>query len=81
MKANQQAPVLHIGIPNPMFEGELNMYVIAGDPLTLVDTGIGTPEALAAKFPQLRGAGFMRAGGRLVLVDLNESLVIGVLDR
>jgi hypothetical protein len=39
------------------------------------------PEALAAKFPQLRGAGFMRAGGRLVLVDLNESLVIGVLDR
>ncbi|MEX0677569.1 MAG: MBL fold metallo-hydrolase [Pirellulales bacterium] len=48
MKASQQAPVLHIGIPNPMFEGELNMYVIAGDPLTLVDTGIGTPEALVA---------------------------------
>jgi glyoxylase-like metal-dependent hydrolase (beta-lactamase superfamily II) len=39
---------MHIGIPNPMFEGVLNMYVIAGDPLTLVDTGIGTPEALAA---------------------------------
>ena len=31
-----------------MFEGELNLYVIAGDPLTVVDTGIGTPEALAA---------------------------------
>ena len=31
-----------------MFEGELNLYVIAGDPLTLVDTGIGTPEALVA---------------------------------
>ena len=31
-----------------MFEGELNLYVIAGDPLTLIDTGIGTPEALAA---------------------------------
>jgi len=31
-----------------MFEGALNLYVIAGDPLTLVDTGIGTPEALAA---------------------------------
>lgn len=48
MKANSCAPVLHIGIPNPMFEGELNMYVIAGDPLTLVDTGIGTSKALAA---------------------------------
>ena len=31
-----------------MFEGEINLYVIAGDPLTLIDTGIGTPEALAA---------------------------------
>jgi glyoxylase-like metal-dependent hydrolase (beta-lactamase superfamily II) len=31
-----------------MFEGELNLYVIAGDPLTLIDTGIGTPEALVA---------------------------------
>lgn len=39
------------------------------------------PEALAAKFPGLRGAGFMRAGAKLVLVDLDESLVIGVLDR
>jgi glyoxylase-like metal-dependent hydrolase (beta-lactamase superfamily II) len=48
VKANRAAPVLHIGIPNPMFEGELNMYVIAGDPLTLVDTGIGTSKALAA---------------------------------
>ncbi|REK06736.1 MAG: MBL fold metallo-hydrolase [Planctomycetota bacterium] len=48
MKTDSSASVLHIGIPNPMFEGELNMYVIAGDPLTLVDTGIGTPEALDA---------------------------------
>jgi hypothetical protein len=40
------------------------------------------PEALSAKFPGLRGAGFMPAGGgRLVLVDLDNSLVIGVLDR
>lgn len=48
VKANSAAPVFHIGIPNPMFEGDLNLYVIAGDPLTLVDTGIGTPEALVA---------------------------------
>ncbi len=48
MKADSPAPVLHIGVPNPMFEGDLNLYVIAGDPLTLVDTGIGTPEAMTA---------------------------------
>jgi hypothetical protein len=39
------------------------------------------PEALAAKVPELRGTGFMRAGGSVVLVDLDNSLVIGVLDR
>jgi hypothetical protein len=38
------------------------------------------PDALVAKFPELRGAGVMRAGGKLVLVDLDNSLVIGVLD-
>jgi glyoxylase-like metal-dependent hydrolase (beta-lactamase superfamily II) len=48
VKANPAAPVLHVGVPNPMFEGELNLYVIAGDPLTLIDTGIGTSKALAA---------------------------------
>jgi glyoxylase-like metal-dependent hydrolase (beta-lactamase superfamily II) len=48
VKATNEAPVFHVGIPNPMFEGLINLYVIAGDPLTLIDTGIGTPEALAA---------------------------------
>ncbi|HEX3727958.1 MAG TPA: MBL fold metallo-hydrolase, partial [Pirellulales bacterium] len=48
MNASSPAPVVHIGLPNPMFEGQLNLYVIAGDPLTMVDTGIDTPEALAA---------------------------------
>ena len=38
------------------------------------------PEALLAKLPELRGAGFMRAGGKLVLVDLDNSLVIGVFE-
>ena len=36
------------------------------------------PDALA-EFPELRGVGFMRAGGKLVLVDLDNMLVIGVL--
>lgn len=38
------------------------------------------PEALAAKFPGLRGTGFMRAGGKVLVVDLDNSLVIGVLE-
>lgn len=41
---------------------------------------VHVPEALAARFSELRGAGFMRVGSNLILVDLDNSLVIGVLD-
>jgi glyoxylase-like metal-dependent hydrolase (beta-lactamase superfamily II) len=68
VKANQPAPVYHIGIPNPMFEGELNLYAIAGDPLTLVDTGIGTPDALVALEQGLTSHGLsIDAVGQIVL--------------
>jgi hydroxyacylglutathione hydrolase len=40
-----EAPVHRITIPNPFFEGATNVYVIATEPLTLIDTGIGTDEA------------------------------------
>jgi hypothetical protein len=49
-------------------------------PSTALDALIPVPEAVAAKFPELRGAGFMRAGGKLLLVDLVNMLVIGVLE-
>jgi hypothetical protein len=38
------------------------------------------PEALVAKLPALSGTGYMRAGGKLLLVDLDNSLVVGVLE-
>lgn len=37
------------------------------------------PNDLVARVPELGGKGLMRAGGKLVLVDLDNSLVIGVL--
>jgi hypothetical protein len=37
------------------------------------------PESLAAKFPELRGAAFMRSAGKLLIVDDDNRLVIGVL--
>jgi glyoxylase-like metal-dependent hydrolase (beta-lactamase superfamily II) len=78
VKADCKAPVLHIGIPNPMFEGELNMYVIAGDPLTLVDTGIGTPEALAALEAGLAAHGLALAGVRQVVLTHKHADHIGL---
>ena len=41
----KQSPIECISTPNPYFEHDVNAYVIRGDPLTLVDTGIGTEEA------------------------------------
>ena len=37
------------------------------------------PEALATKFPELQGAAFMRSAGKLLIVDHDNRLVIGVL--
>ncbi len=68
----------HIGIPNPMFEGELNMYVIAGDPLTLVDTGIGTPEALAAMEAGLAALGLSIDAVRQVVLTHKHADHIGL---
>ena len=37
------------------------------------------PEAVAAKFPELRDAAFMKSGANVLLIDRRNSLVIGVL--
>lgn len=50
-------------------------------PATALDALIPVPEAVATKFAELRGAGYMRAAGKLVLIDLRNRLVIGVLDK
>jgi glyoxylase-like metal-dependent hydrolase (beta-lactamase superfamily II) len=78
VEIDRQADVLHIGIPNPMFEGELNLYVIAGDPLTLVDTGIGTPEALAALEAGLAAHGMKIADVRQVILTHKHADHIGL---
>jgi glyoxylase-like metal-dependent hydrolase (beta-lactamase superfamily II) len=78
LKANSAAPVFHIGLPNPMFEGELNMYVIAGDPLTVVDTGIGTPEALAAMEAGLADHGLSIEAIRQVVLTHKHADHIGL---
>ncbi len=78
VEQNAYAPVLHIGIPNPMFEGELNLYVIAGDPLTLVDTGIGTPEALVALEAGLASHGLALEDVKQVLLTHKHADHIGL---
>lgn len=52
-----EAPVHRIALPNPFFEGRTNAYVIVGDPLTLIDTGIGTDDAFCSLETGLRKLG------------------------
>jgi hypothetical protein len=57
-------------------------YAVVGAelPSTVALTGLtAMPETLTAKFPGLRGTAFIRAAGKMLVVDLDNSLVIGVL--
>jgi hypothetical protein len=78
--AQQLAPPRRITPAGNDTMGEHQAIVGALVPSTALDALTPVPEAVAAKFPELRGAGSMRAGGKLLLVDLDNMLVIGVLE-
>jgi hypothetical protein len=61
--------------------GAASVYVVGAQvPATVALQELAPlPDELVAKLPELGGAGFMRTGGKLVLVDLVNRLVIGVL--
>lgn len=60
-------------IPTPFPVGPINIYLVIDDPLTLIDTGPKTPEALAALREQLRALGFKLADiQRVVLTHTHE---------
>src|SRR4051812_43127690 len=40
--------IIPIALPTPFVVGDVNVYLIKEDPLTLVDTGPKTPEAVSA---------------------------------
>lgn len=60
-------------IPTPFPVGPINIYLVVDDPLTLIDTGPKTPEALAALRAQLRALGFKLADiQRVILTHTHE---------
>jgi hypothetical protein len=38
------------------------------------------PQTISEKYPELRGAGFMPSDGKMLIVDLDNNLVVGVLE-
>src|ERR1041384_1448947 len=65
--------VIPISVPTPFYVGPVNVYLIAEDPLTLIDTGPKTKEAITALRAGLRAGGFLLSDiRRIVLTHAHE---------
>jgi len=65
--------IIPISVPTPFYVGPVNVYLIAEDPVTLVDTGPKTKEALEALREGLRRARFRVSDvRRIVLTHAHE---------
>ena len=65
--------ILPISVPTPFYIGPVNVYLIAEDPITIIDTGPKTREALQALRDGLRAHGFRISDiRRIVLTHAHE---------
>jgi glyoxylase-like metal-dependent hydrolase (beta-lactamase superfamily II) len=65
--------IIPISVPTPFYIGPVNVYLIAEDPVTLIDTGPKTKEAIEALREGLRRARFRVADiRRIVLTHAHE---------
>ena len=65
--------IVPISVPTPFYIGPVNVYLIAEDPITLIDTGPKTKEAAEALRDGLRRAGFLVSDvRRIVLTHAHE---------
>src|SRR5215475_8242234 len=62
-----------LSLPTPFPVGPINIYIIAEEPITLLDTGPKTADALAALREQLRSLGLIvRDIQRIILTHTHE---------
>lgn len=65
--------IVPISLPTPFYIGPVNVYLVAEDPITLIDTGPKTKEAIEALQEGLRKAGFRVSDiRRIVLTHSHE---------
>src|SRR5215211_5584469 len=65
--------VVPISLPTPFYIGPVNVYLIAEDPLTIIDTGPKTKETIDALRAGLRNAGYLVSDlRRIVLTHAHE---------
>jgi glyoxylase-like metal-dependent hydrolase (beta-lactamase superfamily II) len=65
--------IVPISVPTPFYIGPVNVYLIPEDPITIIDTGPKTKEAIEALRSGLRAAGFRVSDiRRIVLTHAHE---------
>ena len=65
--------IIPISLPTPFYIGPVNVYLIKEEPVTLIDTGPKTPEAIEALRSALRSAGLAVSNiRRIVLTHAHE---------
>jgi len=65
--------IVPISVPTPFYIGPVNVYLIAEDPITIIDTGPKTKEAVESLRAGLRAAGFRVSDiRRIVLTHAHE---------
>ncbi len=70
---NDSMKIVPISLPTPFYIGPVNVYLIAEDPVTLIDTGPKTKEALDTLRAALRDAGLAISDlRRIVLTHAHE---------
>src|SRR6266446_347395 len=60
--------IVPISLPTPFYIGPVNVYLIAEDPITIIDTGPKTSEAVATLRDGLKRAGFTVADIRRIVL-------------
>src|SRR5712692_5715410 len=65
--------IIPISLPTPFYIGPVNVYLIAEDPITIIDTGPKTKEAVEALRAGWRAEGFLVSDiRRIVLTHAHE---------
>src|SRR5512145_2683426 len=61
--------IIPISVPTPFYIGPVNVYLIAEDPLTIIDTGPKTKEAMEALRADLRSVAFLDSDSRRIVLS------------